>query len=179
MKYTHIPMRNGRWSDPSSPGNSVWFPDMGSIPQGSNDPYRPKTFRRLVLMNFFKPVSLKRISFLKVALVKINMLRMIFGLAGVRFIKGEPQFWPFAITTLKLQEYLDTRYGGQGTMPMADKILAQRLDITVNEIRQWINDNQYVWHERQDGKHIDLLCHDIHGNIPHTGGISANKIRNG
>jgi hypothetical protein len=81
----HIPMRNGRWSDPASPGNSVWFPDMGSIPQSSNDPYRPRTFRRLVLMNFFKPVSLKGVSFLKVTLVKINMLRMFFGLAGVRF----------------------------------------------------------------------------------------------
>jgi hypothetical protein len=34
-----------------------------------------------------------------------------------------------------------------------------------------------VWHERQDGKRIDLLCHDIHGNIPHSGGISANKQR--
>ena len=46
-----------------------------------------------------------------------------------------------------------------------------------NTVRQWINDNQYVWHERQDGKRIDLLCHDIHGNIPHTGGISRNKAR--
>jgi hypothetical protein len=179
MAAGHIPTRNGRWSNPASPGNSVWFPDMDCIPQGSNDPYRPRKFRRLVLMHIFKPVSLKGVSFLKAALVKINMLRMVFGLAGVRFIKGEPQFWPFAIATVKLSAYLDTRYGSAGTMPEADRLLAERFGISVNEVRQWINDNQYVWHERQDGRRIDLLSHDIHGNIPHTGGISVNKTRNG
>jgi hypothetical protein len=152
---------------------------MGSIPQNSNDPYRPRKFRDLVLMNFFKPVSLKGISLLKIALVKINMLRMVFGLAGVRFVNNEPQFWPYAIATVKLQEYLDARYGSAGTMPEADRLLAAQLGVSVGALRQWINDNQYVWHERQDGKRIDLLCHDIHGNIPHSGGISANKIRNG
>jgi hypothetical protein len=106
------------------------------------------------------------------------MLRMIFGLAGVRFINNEPQFWSYAIATVKLQEYRDTRYGSEGTMPEADNVLAGRLGVSVSEVRQWINDNQYVWHERQDGRRIDLLCHDIHGNIPHTGGISVNKMRN-
>jgi hypothetical protein len=179
MTAGHIPTRNGRWSNPASPGNSVWLPDMGSIPQSSNDPYKPRKFRYLVLMNFFRPVSLKGVSFLKAALVKINMLRMFFGRAGVRFINNEPQFWPYAIATVKLQEYLDTRYGSAGTMPEADRILAARLGVSAGEVRQWINDNQYVWHERQDGRRIDLLCHDIHGNIPHTGGISVNKMRNG
>jgi hypothetical protein len=129
-------------------------------------------------MNLFKPVTLRGVSFLKVLFVKINMLRMVFGLAGVRFINNEPQFWPYAIATVKLREYLDSRYGSAGTMPEADRVLAARCGVSVNDVRQWINDNQYVWHERQDGRCIDLLCHDIHGNIPHTGGISVNKRRN-
>jgi hypothetical protein len=98
---------------------------------------------------------------------------------GCDFINNEPQFWPYAIATVKLQEYLVSRYGSAGTMPEADRFLAARLGVSVGEVRQWINNNQYVWHERQDGQRIDLLCHDIHGNIPHTGGISANKERNG
>jgi len=44
---THIPQNNGRWS--GLPGDSVWFPDMASVPTGANDPYRPRTFRALVL----------------------------------------------------------------------------------------------------------------------------------
>jgi hypothetical protein len=103
----------------------------------------------------------------------------MFGVIGVRFRNGEPDFRPFAIASVKLKEYLDTRYGSGGTMPQADKVLAQKLNISESFIRKWIDDNQYVWHERQDGKRIDLLTHDIHGNIPHTGGISVNKMRNG
>ena len=64
-------------------------------------------------------------------------------------------------------------------MPEADKILAAKLGVDEYQVRQWINDNQYVWHERQDGRRIDLVCHDIHTNIPHTGGIAANKHRMG
>jgi hypothetical protein len=175
----HIPTNNGKWSDPASPGNSVWLPDMSCVPHGSNDPYHPKKFRTLVLMNILKPVSLKGISLLKVALVKTNMTRMVAGLAGVRFINNEPQFWPYAIATVKLQQYLDCRYGSEGTMPEADRVLAAELGVSTGELRQWINDNQYVWHERQDGRRIDLISHDIHGNIPHTGGISVNKMRHG
>jgi len=40
-------------------------------------------------------------------------------------------------------------------MPEADKILAEKLRRTENQIRQWINDNQYVWHERRDGRCVD------------------------
>jgi hypothetical protein len=59
---SHIPQNNGRWSDPARPGDSVWFPDMDSVPAGSNDPYRPKTFRQLVMLNFWIPLNLGGIS---------------------------------------------------------------------------------------------------------------------
>jgi hypothetical protein len=107
----------------------------------------------------------------------LNLLSFSRGSRGVRFRNGEPDFSPFALATVKVAGFLDERYGSGGTMTGADKILAKRLGLEEQQVRQWINDNQYVWHERQDGKRIDLLCHDIHGNIPHSGGISANKQR--
>jgi hypothetical protein len=175
MAYTHIPVNNGRWS--GVPGDSVWFPDMDSVPSGANDPYKPKAFRQLIKLNIVKSITLG-VSSVKIGFVKFNLTRMAMGLKGVNFRNGEPDFSPFAIATVKIGQYLDTRYGSQGTMPLADKILAGRLGIPESAVRNWINDNQYVWHERQDGRYIDLLPHDIHGNVPHTGGISINKERN-
>jgi hypothetical protein len=173
----HIPTNNGKWS--GFPGNSVWFPDLDCRPLGANDPYKPYKFKQLVLLNLKKSLNLPGVSPIKIMSLKTNLFRFSCGLMGVHFYNGEPDFSPFAIATVKVDKYMDVRYGSNGTMPQADKLLAKRLGITEKEVRQWINDNQYVWHERQDGKKIDLLCHDIHGNIPHRGGISKNKERNG
>ena len=172
-----LPQNNGKWKDSNRPGNTVWFPDLHHTPQGSNDPFSPMTFRQLIMLNFRKPLTLGGISTLKKATVKKNLFLLALGLKGIAFRNGEPVFSPFSIATVKLGVFLDSRYGNKGTMPAADKILAKRLGTSENVVRQWINDNQYVWHERQDGKRIDLLCHDIHGNVPHTGGISRNKVR--
>jgi len=174
-----IPKSYGKWSNPESPGNSTWFPDMSSIPEKSNDPYRPYTFRKLVMINFNKDYKTIGFSQMRITLLKTNLSLFALGLKGIKFINYEPDFSPFAIATVKLKNYLTGRYGVEGTMPEADKILAEKLGVTEDLVRQWINDNQYVWHERQDGRSIDLVCHDVHTNIPHTGGIAANKYRKG
>jgi len=59
----HIPQNNGRWS--GRPGDSVWFPDMASVPTGANDPYRPRTFRALILGHALWPVTLRGVSAFK------------------------------------------------------------------------------------------------------------------
>ena len=174
-----IPKSNGRWSNPEQAGNSVWYPDMNSIPEKSNDPYKPYTFRQLVMININKNYGSIGFSKIKTGKLKINLSLLAMGAKGISFYNNEPDFSPFAIATVKLGAYLTGRYGGEGTMPEADKTLAAKLSVTENQIRQWINDNQYVWHERQNGRHIDLVCHDVHTNIPHTGGIAANKHRKG
>jgi hypothetical protein len=150
---------------------------MASVPTGANDPYRPRTFRALVLGHALRPVTLQGIGAFRLTLLKVNLLRLASGSTGVRFRSGEPDFAPFALATVSVGGYRDDRYGSAGTMNAADKALAQRLGLSEAEVRQWINENQYVWHERQDGVRIDLVCHDIHGNIPHSGGIAANRAR--
>ncbi|GHV85524.1 hypothetical protein AGMMS50230_11320 [Spirochaetia bacterium] len=150
---------------------------MNCVPEAANDPYHPYTFRELIMLHIKKTIDLPGISAIKIGSVKFNLNRLVMGSIGVSFINGEPDFAPFALATVKLDKYLDTRYGSSGTMPLADKILAGKLGTSEAVVRSWINDNQYVWHERLDGRHIDLLPHDVHGNIPHTGGISANKQR--
>ena len=172
-----LPKSYGRWSKPEKAGNSVWFPDMNSVPEKSNDPVKPYTFRQLVMINFNKDYSGIGFSGVRIAALKLNLSLLAMGVKGIRFMDYEPDFSPFAIATVKLKDYLTGRYGGEGTMPEADKVLAEKLRRTEDQIRQWINDNQYVWHERRDGRRVDLVCHDIHTNMPHTGGIAANKER--
>jgi len=161
----HIPQNNGRWS--GQPGDSVWFPDMASVPTSANG---PRTFRALVLGHALRPLTLRGVGVFKRTLPKVNLLRLVSSSAGVRFRSIEPDFAPFALATVRVGGY----HGDAGTMNAADKSLALRLGLNETDVRQWINDNQYVWHERQDGVRIDLVCHDIHGNIPHSGGIAAN-----
>ena len=172
-----LPKSYGKWRKPNKAGNSVWLPDMSSVPERSNDPYKPLTFRRLVMLNYGKDYKNIGFSRIRITMLKLNLFMLAIGLKGIRFANNEPDFSPFAIATVKLNDYLTERYGGDGTMSEADKILAAKLGITEKQLRQWINDNQYVWHERQDGKRLDLLCHDIHTNISHTGGIAVNKSK--
>lgn len=171
----HIPTSDGHWS--GTPGNSIWFPYLSVVPSGSNDPVHPYTFKGLLLLRLRQALDLPGLSILRKTIVKTNIALLAAGMHGIRFYNGEPDFAPFAIATVKLGSYLDSRYGSAGTMTQADKLLAQKCGIAVSVVRQWINDRQYVWHERQNGRHIDLVCHDIHSNIPHSGGIAANKQR--
>ena len=107
-----IPKSYGKWSDPDKAGNSVWFPDMSSIPERSNDPYRPHTFRHLILINFNKDYKSIGFSQARIAALKLNLSLMAIGLKGVRFYNYEPDFSPFAIATVKIGSYLTGRYGG-------------------------------------------------------------------
>jgi hypothetical protein len=174
-----VPKSNGRWDNPKRPGDAVWFPDLSNVPARANHPLTPYTFRQLLFLQLSKPLNLGGICTPRSLIAKTNILRLALGLRGIRFCNNEPDFSPFAIATVKLKPILDIRYGSEGTMSLADKTLANQLGISESKLRKWINDNQYVWHERQNGIHIDLLCHDIHGNISHTGGIAMNKMRLG
>jgi hypothetical protein len=42
------------------------------------------------------------------------------------------------------------------------------------EVKKWKEENGYVWHECCDGA-MQKLPHEVHANIPHSGGISVYK----
>ncbi|MDE6978879.1 MAG: HNH endonuclease, partial [Helicobacter sp.] len=50
---------------------------------------------------------------------------------------------------------------------------------SAQDVREYRKENNLTWHERSDMKTLDLVPQEIHGNVPHSGGISAckNKIR--
>jgi hypothetical protein len=43
---------------------------------------------------------------------------------------------------------------------------------TQQEVKSWLSDNGITLHHHQDGKTIQLIPTDLHGNIPHSGGAA-------
>jgi hypothetical protein len=60
-------------------------------------------------------------------------------------------------------------------MQSADNLAAKSLNMTPAESYNWRNNNELMWHECKDRGTMMLISHDIHDNIPHTGGISEQK----
>lgn len=54
---------------------------------------------------------------------------------------------------------------------IADKALAERLGWTEDRVRQWRQDNDYVWHHYSDNEQ-QLTPGRIHRSLPHQGGAS-------
>ena len=80
-----LPKSYGKWSDSEKPGNSVWFPDMGSKPERSNNPYRPYTFRRLIMLNITKDYRSIGFSQIRITFLKTNLSLLAFGVKGIKF----------------------------------------------------------------------------------------------
>ena len=57
----------------------------------------------------------------------------------------------------------------------ADEALASQRGCAPEEVAQWRKENHYTWHECNDCKTIQKVPSEVHGNIPHSGGISVYK----
>jgi hypothetical protein len=57
----------------------------------------------------------------------------------------------------------------------ADKKLAESRRCSLDEIKQMRKDEKLTWHECEDMKTMQLVPRDVHGNTPHSGGVSIAK----
>ena len=106
---------------------------------------------------------------------------------GIEYKNGEPDFSKIAEATVEIDEMSEYRYGPDGNFSKADQALAdkwnaekhdERNDWTAREIKNYRLENNLVWHERQDCKHMDLVDRTIHGYFTHIGGVAVCKARN-
>ena len=56
--------------------------------------------------------------------------------------------------------------------------LALQRGCAPEEVAQWRKENHYTWHECNDCKTMQKVPSEVHGNIPHSGGISVYKAAN-
>jgi hypothetical protein len=142
------PTTGGRWT--GKPGDSTWRPNPRSRPQR----YNPDN------------LTWKRI-----------LKRYRVGRGGIGFRNNEPDFLPCVLKyngikcTVRIDNFSAER---EDNFNAADEALAKKLDASVFEIKGWRYAG-YTWHERSDRKTLDLVPTEVHANIPHQGGIAAEK----
>jgi hypothetical protein len=95
-----------------------------------------------------------------------------YGIDGIDFKDGEPDFSPLSKGTVEIDNFTDNR---DKNFAQADIAEAKKRGCTPEEIKKWREENGYTWHERSDCKTMDLVPSEVHNNIPHSGGISVIK----
>ena len=146
VKGCPIEGNGGHWE--GERGNSKWFPNRDEIPKN------PLT----------NPDGLTW-----------GQILDKYGIDGIEFKNGEPDFSPVAKGTVEIGHFTDNRYGKGGNFDQACERLAEQRGCTKEEVKVWMKENKYTWHERSDCKTMDKVPTEIHGNIRHSGGISEAK----
>lgn len=146
VKGCPIEGNGGHWE--GERGNSKWFPNRDEIPKN------PLT----------NPDGLTW-----------GQILDKYGIDGIEFKNGEPDFSPVAKGTVEIDHFTDNRYGKGGNFDQACEKLAEQRGCTKEEVKSWMKENKYTWHERPDCKTMDKVPTEIHGNIRHSGGISEAK----
>lgn len=128
------------------PGNSEWKPDSDTIP-GDRNGTNPddKTWKEIKAQYDFE---------------------------GISFEDGRPDFSEVSKGKVEIEEFSDNR---RKNFVQADEKLAEQKGCQPSEVRQWRTENKYTWHEEADCKTMLKVPSEVHGNIPHDGGISEMK----
>lgn len=94
-----------------------------------------------------------------------------YGIESIEFKDGYPDFTPVSKGDVSV-EMTEKRYNN---FKMADEALAKEKGCTPEEVKKWREENNYTWHEHQDGKTMQKVPNEVHASVPHAGGISVIK----
>lgn len=126
-------------------GNSTWYPDRNEIPKN------PLT----------NPDGLSW-----------DEILTKYGIDGISFKDGEPDFSEISKGEVQIDDFTDDR---DSNFTQADEKLAEQRGCTPEEVAKWREENKYTWHECKDCKTMQKVPSEVHGNIPHSGGVSEYK----
>ncbi|MBE6424210.1 MAG: hypothetical protein E7024_12215 [Succinivibrio dextrinosolvens] len=137
--------RNGG-SWSGEPGNSDWIPNKDEIPGDRNGTNTENKTWEQILSEY--------------------------GVDHIRFKDGEPDFSEVSKGNVEIDDFSDNR---DSNFSQADEKLAEQRGCTPEEVAKWRQEHKYTWHECSDCKTMQKVPTEIHGNIPHSGGISVYK----
>jgi hypothetical protein len=127
------------------PGNSEWKPDPDVIPNNTLTNPEHKSWDEI----------LKK-----------------YGIDSIPFKDGAPDFSEIAKGEVEIDDFSDDR---ASNFSQADEKLAEQRGCKPEEVAQWRKENKYTWHECKDCKTLQKVPTEVHGNVPHSGGISEYK----
>lgn len=131
-------------------GNSKWIPNENEVP------LNPKT----------NPEGLSW-----------NEILDKYKIDGIVFKDGEADFSVVSKGTVEIEDFSYNRSGKGGNFDQANEKLSEQTGYTKEEIKTWMKENKYAWHERSDCKTMDKVPREVHGNIRHSGGIAEFKAK--
>jgi hypothetical protein len=136
----------GHWD--GERGNSTWYPDKEEVPKNPNTNPEKRSWEEILDK---------------------------YGIEGIPFEDGEPDFSEVSKGTVEIDDFSENRYGKGGNFDQATEKLAEERGCTKEEVKAWMKENKYTWHERSDCKTMDKVPTEVHGNVRHEGGISEIK----
>ncbi|MBR0485160.1 MAG: HNH endonuclease [Oscillospiraceae bacterium] len=108
-----------------------------------------------------------------------------FGLDGIKYHDGIPDFSKIAAETVEIDRMTDNR---ASNFQQCDEKCAEkwnkskkdgRTDWTPEQVRNWRKEHGYSWHENNDRKTCELVPTKIHNYFTHLGGVSECRKSNG
>ncbi|MCR4942798.1 MAG: HNH endonuclease [Campylobacter sp.] len=103
-------------------------------------------------------------------------LKEKYNIDGIEFKDGEPDFSPVSKGEVQIDNFTDSR---ADNFAQADEKLAEQKGCAPEEVSKWRKENNYTWHECGDCKTMQKVPTEIHGNVPHSGGIAKIKSTQG
>lgn len=95
-----------------------------------------------------------------------------YNIDGIVFKDGEPDFSSIMKGEVEISDFTTARYVN---FSQADIKLAEQKGCSPEEGKAWRKENGYTWHECRDKITMQKVPNEVHGNIPHSGGISEAK----
>lgn len=102
-----------------------------------------------------------------------------YGMNGIEFHQGEPDFTPCAEATVKIDDFSGNRYGAGGNFDQGLTKYAELRGESTQETKAYMHENHLTFHERSDCETLDVVPTEVHGNVRHTGGVSTFKQNEG
>lgn len=99
------------------------------------------------------------------------------GLENIAYKNGVPDFSPFAVAEVKIENMNSERDGILGNFSQAFEKIADQFHTTPNVIRKWAKTNGYTIHECPDKRTCQLVPSAINSVYTHVGGVSECKRR--
>ncbi len=151
VQDVRLPREGGTWADPAQAGEGLWIPDDDA-----------ELFWKEEAGGSMTGAEFKQ----------------RYGVEGVTYRDGEPDFEPFEDELLghvELEEMPTERTGAEGSYAAATRAAADRLGISEQEVEQRMEERGLTWHECGDRRTVRAIPTEVNAAFPHTGGISIQR----
>lgn len=162
VRYKNIPKNNGSWM--GKPGDSKWMPTPDRVGTKLN-PTGKNMGQILAENNMQKGIPFKQGKIDLHAASKGTVRIDDYTLSRSKNFAQADSKLADAIRSGKVNPDIQNALKGMGVDPQT---------VTKGDIKS-LRKLGYTWHERADMKTLDLIKSELHGNVPHSGGISALK----